>query len=96
MPFSTGLTQRGIDLGSRAFKTLQKPKIALLVGDGVRSYDAGEIWHLFDTRYNITVTKLDTKRIDKADLSRYNTIIVPSLSSSGLSESKTKKNQGMG
>jgi len=74
---NTGLTQ-GIDLGSNQFRALTAPKIALLVGDGISSYDAGEIWHLFDTRYDITVTKLDTKNIGWADLSRYNTIIVPS------------------
>jgi hypothetical protein len=73
----TGLTQ-GIDLGSNQFKALTAPKIALLVGEGISSYDAGEIWHLFDTRYDITVTKLDTKSISYADLNRYNTIIVPS------------------
>ncbi len=88
---ATGLTQHGIDLGSSQFRALKKPKIALLVGDGISSYDAGEIWHLFDTRYDITVTKLDTKTIGRADLSRYNTIIVPSSSTSGLSESNTKK-----
>ena len=73
----TGLTE-GIDLGSNQFRALKAPKIALLVGEGISSYDAGEIWHLFDTRYDITVTKLDTKNIGRADLSRYNTIIVPS------------------
>ncbi len=55
------------------------------------SYDAGEIWHLFDTRYDIIATKLDTKTISRADLSRYNTIIM--VSSSGLSEDNTKKIQ---
>ncbi len=84
----TGLTQ-GIDLGSRNFKTIEKPEIALLVGSGIRSYDAGEIWHLLDTRYDITVTKLDTDRIKRVDLSRYNTIIIPNLSS--LAEVETKK-----
>ncbi len=88
---STGLTQKGIDLGSRQFRNLQKPKIALIVGDGITSYDAGEIWHLFDTRYDITVTKLDTKTIANADLSRYNTIIIPNSRTSGLSEVNTKK-----
>lgn len=86
---NTGLTE-GIDLGSSNFKALSKPKIALLVGDGISSYDAGEMWHLFDTRYDITITKLDTKSISRADLSRYNTIIMPN-SWSGLDESKTKK-----
>jgi len=73
----TGLTE-GIDLGSNQFRALKAPKIAIIVGDGISSYDAGEIWHLFDTRYDITVTKLDTKNVGRADLSRYNTIIVPS------------------
>jgi len=74
---STGLTQ-GVDLGSSEFKTLEKAKIALLVGNGISSNDAGEIWHLFDTRYNITVTKLDTDNLNRTDLSRYNTIIAVS------------------
>ncbi|WP_418603264.1 M14 family metallopeptidase [Hwangdonia sp.] len=86
----TGLTD-GIDLGSRKFKTLEKPKIALLVGDGITSYDAGEIWHLFDTRFNITATKLDTKTINRADLNLYNTIVVPNMRSLNVSNTKKLK-----
>jgi hypothetical protein len=86
---STGLNE-GIDLGSNNFKTLELPKIALLVGDGITSYDAGEIWHLFDTRYDIIATKLDTKSFSRADLSRYNTIIMVN-SNSGLNDANAKK-----
>jgi hypothetical protein len=85
---STGLTD-GIDLGSNNFRNLELPKIALLVGDGMDSYDAGEIWHLLDTRYDIPVTKLDTRNFPRVDLSRYNTIIM--VSSSGLDDGNTKK-----
>ena len=46
---STGSTE-GIDLGSDYFKIVKEPRIGLIVGEGVRSYDAGEIWHLLDTR----------------------------------------------
>ena len=74
---STGLT-RGIDLGSNDFDPIKKQKVALLVGEGVRSYDAGEIWHLFDTRYNMKITKLDTKNLNNTDLSRYTDLIIPS------------------
>jgi hypothetical protein len=74
---STGLTQ-GINLGSTEFKTLEQPKIGLLVGNGISSYDAGEIWHVFDQRYDITVTKLDTDYLNRVDLSKYNTIIMAS------------------
>ncbi|MBO6881717.1 M14 family zinc carboxypeptidase [Winogradskyella sp.] len=86
---STGLND-GIDLGSRNFRNLELPKIALLVGDGMTSYDAGEIWHLLDTRYDIVATKLDTKSFGRADLSRYNTIIMVN-SRSGLNDNNTKK-----
>ncbi|MTE27759.1 M14 family zinc carboxypeptidase [Winogradskyella ouciana] len=86
---STGLND-GIDLGSRNFRNLELPKVALLVGDGMTSYDAGEIWHLLDTRYDIVATKLDTKSFGRADLSRYNTIIMVN-SRSGLNDNNTKK-----
>ncbi len=74
---STGLTQ-GIDLGSNDFDPIKKQNVALLVGDGVRSYDAGEIWHLFDTRYQMKITKIDTRYFDNVDLSRYTDLILPS------------------
>lgn len=86
---STGLN-KGIDLGSNNFRSLELPKVAILVGDGITSYDAGEIWHLFDTRYDIVATKLDTKSFGRADLSRYNTLIMVN-SFSGLSDGNTKK-----
>lgn len=86
---STGLNE-GIDIGSNNFRSLELPKIALLVGEGITSYDAGEIWHLLDTRYDIIATKLDVKSFSSADLSRYNTVIMVN-SSSGLNENNTKK-----
>ena len=86
---STGLTN-GIDLGSNNFRPLAKPKVALMVGEGISSYDAGEMWHLFDTRYNLTVTKLDTKNLGRTDLDRYNVLIVPNTWS-GFGKSETEK-----
>ena len=87
---STGLNN-GIDLGSNNFRPIQLPKIGLIVGDGISSYDAGEIWHLLDTRYHIPVTKLDTRSLSRINLDRYNTIIMPNTS--GLSDDITKKLQ---
>ncbi|WP_422348627.1 M14 family metallopeptidase [Flagellimonas sp.] len=80
---STGLT-RGIDLGSNDFDPIRKQKVAILVGDGIRSYDAGEVWHLFDTRYDMKITKLDTRDFDDVDLDRYTDLILPSGWSSSL------------
>ena len=73
---NTGLTQ-GIDLGSNEFDPVKKQKVAIIVGKGIRSYDAGEIWHLFDTRYDIKLSKLDLNYINEVDLSEYTDIILP-------------------
>ena len=74
---TTGLTL-GIDLGSSYFKTIEKQKVALLVGNGITSYDSGEIWYLFDQRYQMNVTKLDLEYLKNVDISEYTSIIVPS------------------
>ncbi|GMN09494.1 M14 family metallopeptidase [Croceitalea sp. MTPC9] len=84
---STGLT-KGIDLGSNDFDPIKKQNIAILVGDGVRSYDAGEIWHLFDTRYNMKITKIDTKYFNNVDLDKYTDLILPSGWGSNILDKK--------
>ena len=89
-PVATGSTQ-GIDLGSRQFESVKKQQIALLVGEGISSYDAGEIWHLLDTRFDISITKLDTRNFSRSRLDRYTTIIMPSTWGSGLTEEDAEK-----
>ena len=88
---STGLTQ-GIDLGSNQFRALEAPKVAILVGDGINPHDAGEVWHLFDTRYDMQITKIDTRNFSWTDLSRYTDIILPaSRGGRGLKKSDAEK-----
>ena len=86
--FSSSKTE-GIDLGSNKFRNLIKPNIAMIVGDGVNSYDAGEIWHLMDTRFEIPITKIDVSILNSYDLSKYNTIIMVN----GSYEFNTKTNE---
>jgi hypothetical protein len=86
----TGLT-KGIDLGSGQFRTIEMPKVGLLVGEGVNPSDAGEIWHLFDTRYDMLITKLDTKNFGRMDLSAYTDIILPATWGSALDKNDTEK-----
>lgn len=82
----TGLTA-GINLGSPNVESITQPKIALLVGDGVRSYDAGEIWHLLDARMAIPVTKLDTRNFRASNLDQYTHLVIPSSSNRFISKS---------
>lgn len=69
----------GIDLGSPNFASIKTPKIAMIIGDGVSGYDAGEIWHLFDIRYQMNLTKIDINRLNRVDLSDYTTLILPNF-----------------
>jgi hypothetical protein len=87
---TTGLTQ-GIDLGSNQFRALEQPKVAMIIGEGITPYDAGEIWHLFDTRYDMHITKLDTKNLGRTDLSRYTDLIIPNSWGSAFDKNTTEK-----
>ena len=46
-----------------------------MVGEGVRAYDAGEVWHLLDYRMNIPVTLYDKRKLGSLDISDYTHII---------------------
>jgi hypothetical protein len=74
---TTGLND-GIDLGSNNFKAIKKPKVAMLVGNGIVGNDSGEIWHLFDQRFDMHITRLDTDYFKKVDIAKYTHIVIPS------------------
>lgn len=86
----TGLAN-GIDLGSSQFRAVELPQVAMMVGEGISSYDAGEIWHLFDTRYDMKITKLDVSNFRRMDISRYSDIIIPSSWGNALSKNDAEK-----
>lgn len=86
----TGLS-KGIDLGSNNFEGLSKASVAIVVGSGTASYDAGEIWHLFDQRYEMKLSKIDVEYFNRVDLSRYTTLIVPNMYGSALNDAATDK-----
>lgn len=84
----TGYTPEGIDFGSNSFDVLEKPSVMMFVGDGISSRDAGEVWHLFDQRFNMPVTMVDAGEVRSLDLSKYNVIVL--TGSPGLSESQAE------
>jgi hypothetical protein len=74
---TTGLND-GIDLGSNNFRAITKPKVAMLVGNGIAGNDSGEIWHLFDQRFDMRLTRLDMSYFNRVDISKYTHIVIPS------------------
>ncbi len=86
----TGLTPGGPDLGSRNSLVLEKPSIALLTGSGTSSYNAGEVWHLLSERFRVPVSLLDVEDVARADLGRYNTLVLAGGSYAGLPADKVR------
>jgi hypothetical protein len=89
--FNSGLDYRGVSLGSGSFLSIKKPVIAMLVGDGISATDAGEVWHMLDTRFQIPVTLIPVNVFDRAALSKYNTIILPPTTSTPSISEATKE-----
>lgn len=75
---ATGYSVAGADLGSGSFRPLSEPRVLMVIGDGVSSYEAGQIWHMMDTKFAIPMTKVDSDDFGRADLSRYDVLVLPS------------------
>ncbi len=88
---ATGLSPRGIDMGSGSFSRLEKPEILMFIAGSTSSYLAGEIWHLFDQNYHIPITNAPSDRISSIDLNSYNNIILPGGSFKEWSDSDVQK-----
>jgi len=95
-PMKTGMPVEGVTLGSPSWSPLKLPKTMMVVGGGASSYDAGEVWHLFDQRYEMPITKVDDSRFDNMDFDKYNTIILVNggYSSDAASRLKTWLRKG--
>lgn len=89
--FNTGLDYQGVSLGSASFAVVRKPVIAMLAGSGVNANDAGELWHLLDTRMHTPVTVLPLENLSRTNLSTYNTLIFPPGSYASITESTKDK-----
>lgn len=75
---STGYSVNGIDLGSSNVRPMAPPKAMMLIGDGVRSYEAGEVWHLLDTRVTLPITKIPMRNYNRIKWEKYNTMVMVS------------------
>jgi hypothetical protein len=81
------------DWGGKHFRLLSKPQIAILSHGSFSSYDVGATWWSLDTYLGVRHSQLDIKSITRADLRRYNTLIMP-LSFGKLSKEQQAKLKG--
>ena len=84
----SGYSANGIDLGSSNFRTIRKPRALMLIGGNVSSYEAGEVWHLLDSKVGMPITKVHTSNAGRINWDNYNTLILVSGNYSSLGENR--------
>src|SRR5690606_9126698 len=72
----TGLVETGIDLGSPSFSVVTNPNTLMLVGSGVNSGSAGEIWHLLDQRFDMPLALVETSSFGRVDINKYTVVVL--------------------
>ncbi len=87
----TGFSTSGIDLGSGYIDVIQKPKAAMLIGDGTSGYETGFVWHLLDQRVKMPITKIKTSQFGRADLEKYTVLVLCSGSYSTIDSTDIKR-----
>ncbi len=74
----SGLTSRGIDLGSRSMEPVKMPKVLLVGGRSTSQYEVGEVWHFLNKRMALAPTIIDQDRLGALDFSNYTHMILTS------------------
>lgn len=88
---STGFMDGGPDIGSSDVRYLERPKIALLSGNGTSSLAFGATWHFMEQELKYPVTVLGTDYFGRVDLSEYDVLIMQDGWYSSLREREMKK-----
>lgn len=88
---NTGFAHSGVDLGTPGSSALILPKACLLVGQGIDMNDAGEVWHLLDTRMNMPLALVDVLHLANFDFNEYTTLILVDGVYAGISPAHIAK-----
>lgn len=77
-PASTGMVQKGKDLGSNYASLKYKPRIAIIGGQGVSTGGFGELWYFLERDLNYPYTIIGLDYISSVNLTEYDIILLPS------------------
>lgn len=89
--YNTQVTQSGPGFGTAHFKIVPRVKPLLLVGEGVRSYDAGEAWFELDQRLGVAPVMVEIARLGGVDLADYTHLILVDGKYSKIGKSLKKR-----
>ena len=82
---SSGWVESGINFGSRYSQYIPKARVAMAWDEPTSSLNAGATRFVLERQFNYPVTAIRTDDLASADLSRYDTLILPSASAAAYS-----------
>jgi hypothetical protein len=74
---ATGFVEKGMDFGSDKVHAIKPVRVAVMVGDGVSSLAAGEVWHFFEQQIGYPVTMVDEQHFDMISWKNVDVLILP-------------------
>lgn len=74
---SSGLSDKGPDLGSNQLRFMANKTIGLLKSDNASPQGYGEIWHFFEQQLNYPLIQLSDERLNERFLNNLDVLIIP-------------------
>ncbi|MBW8683235.1 M14 metallopeptidase family protein [Chitinophaga rhizophila] len=74
---STGFVEKGVDFGSEKVRFIKPIRVAVVMGEGVSSLAAGEVWHFFEQQIGYPLTIVDEKQLSRINWKALDVLILP-------------------
>jgi hypothetical protein len=89
--FNSQLSTAGPGFGTSHFKHIPEIKPLLIVGEGTRSYNAGEAWHQLDQRLGVPPVMVDMYRLKSVKLADYTHLLLVDGNYTAIGKSLKKR-----
>jgi len=73
----TGFVEKGMDFGSDKVHYIKPVRVAVLMGKGISSLAAGEVWHYFEQQIGYPITVIDQSNLDDVNWKNIDVLILP-------------------
>ncbi|WP_462157038.1 M14 metallopeptidase family protein [Pseudoalteromonas sp. GB56] len=84
---TSGLTSKGVDLGSRQLAPVTLPKVLLVGGEQSSQYEVGELWYYLDRHVGLAPSIIEADNLSRVDLDNYTHIVFAQGRYASLSKS---------
>lgn len=74
---NTGFVEKGVDFGSEKVRFIRPVKIAVVMGEGVSSLAAGEVWHFFEQQIGYPLTIVHEKQLSRVNWKALDVLVLP-------------------